>query len=248
MNRFLFNKQIKSYWIFELLCLIVPALAVIAIVAVAEADDGIKVVSEVIDAVFFTSIALEMSAIFIIVAGNGIVTGDVQKGTITYTATAGIGRWKIINTKIIYFAAYALLFFLINLIIILPTVSLQKTDVDLGLFTLKMFGFMLLLFATSGFMFIISSVFNKSVWTFAIGGGIIVFFILMSILSQIGSIGKYTKYLTINTLFYVEGYTIKEGKIDLNPTAILGMIILAGIGIGTYVGSAFIFTRKDLPL
>jgi|GEM_PF-906051 len=92
MNRFLFNKQIKSYWIFELLCLIVPALAVIAIVAVAEADDGIKVVSEVIDAVFFTSIALEMSAIFIIVAGNGIVTGDVQKGTITYTATAGIGR------------------------------------------------------------------------------------------------------------------------------------------------------------
>jgi len=70
----------------------------------------------------------------------------------------------------------------------------------------------------------------------------------MSILSQIGSIGKYTKYLTINTLFYVEGYTIKEGKIDLNPTAILGMIILAGIGIGTYVGSAFIFTRKDLPL
>ena len=97
-------------------------------------------------------------------------------------------------------------------------------------------------------MFIISSVFNKSVLTFSIGGGIIVFFILMSILSQIDPIGKYVKYLTINTLFYVEGYTIKNGKINLNATAILGMIILGGIGIGTYVGSAFIFTRKDLPL
>lgn len=248
MNRFLFVKQIKSYWIFELLCIIVPAAAVIAMVAVGDVVNGVKIVSDILDAVFFASIALEMSAIFIIVAGNGMVTGDVQKGTITYTATSGIGRWKIINTKIVYFALYSLLFFIINLIIILPTVSAQKTDVNAGLFAMKMFGFMLLLLATSGFMFIISSIFNKSVLTFSIGGGVIVFFILMSILSQIDSIGKYVKYLTINTLFYVEGYTMKNGKLDLNPTAILGMIILGGIGIGTYVGSAFIFTRKDLPL
>ena len=249
MNRFLFAKQIKSYWIFELLCIIVPALAAIAIVAVGNADvNGIKEVSPTIATVFFSSIALEMSAIFIIVAGTGLVTGDVQKGTITYTATAGIGRWKIINTKITFFALYSLIFFIINLIILLPLFSAQKTDVNLGLFVVKMFGFMLLLLATSGFMFIISSVFNKSVLTFSIGGGIIVFFILMSILSQIDPIGKYVKYLTINTLFYVEGYTIKNGKINLNATAILGMIILGGIGIGTYVGSAFIFTRKDLPL
>lgn len=248
MNRFLFAKQIKSYWIFELLCIIVPAAAVIAMVAVGDVVNGVKIVSDILDTVFFASIALEMSAIFIIVAGNGMVTGDVQKGTITYTATSGIGRWKIINTKIVYFALYSLLFFVINLIIILPTVSAQKTDVNAGLFAMKMFGFMLLLLATSGFMFIISSIFNKSVLTFSIGGGVIVFFILMSILSQIDSIGKYVKYLTINTLFYVEGYTMKNGKLDLNPTAILGMIVLGGIGIGTYVGSAFIFTRKDLPL
>ena len=248
MNRFLFAKQIKSYWIFELLCIIVPAAAVIAMVAVGDVVNGVKIVSDILDTVFFASIALEMSAIFIIVAGNGMVTGDVQKGTITYTATSGIGRWKIINTKIVYFALYSLLFFIINLIIILPTVSAQRTDVNAGLFAMKMFGFMLLLLATSGFMFIISSIFNKSVLTFSIGGGVIVFFILMSILSQIDSIGKYVKYLTINTLFYVEGYTMKNGKLDLNPTAILGMIVLGGIGIGTYVGSAFIFTRKDLPL
>jgi len=92
MNRFLFVKQIKSYWIFELLCIIVPAAAVIAMVAVGDVVNGVKIVSDILDAVFFASIALEMSAIFIIVAGNGMVTGDVQKGTITYTATSGIGR------------------------------------------------------------------------------------------------------------------------------------------------------------
>ena len=141
MNRFLFAKQIKSYWIFELLCIIVPAAAVIAMVAVGDVVNGVKIVSDILDTVFFASIALEMSAIFIIVAGNGMVTGDVQKGTITYTATSGIGRWKIINTKIVYFALYSLLFFVINLIIILPTVSAQKTDVNAGLFAMKMFGF-----------------------------------------------------------------------------------------------------------
>lgn len=186
-----------------------------------------------------------ISAIYVIVTSNKLFASQVDKGTMAYVLSTPVKRSKVAVTQAVFFLGSLLLMFAITACshIVAHYLSAGSiSGVEIKSILLLNLGLFVLNAALSGICFLTSCVFNLSKYVIAVGGGIIGAFMILSIMSMFGASFHWMKNLTLVTLYDIN--SILANSSDF----IWKFIVLAGIGVVTYIVGSAVFTKKDLPL
>ncbi|ARU91169.1 hypothetical protein SCLARK_00453 [Spiroplasma clarkii] len=186
-----------------------------------------------------------LMVIYILVSSTALVATEVERGTMVNLLTTNQSRKSVILTKmstfIILILSSALLQTIVTYIFIYAF-GIQNY-INLGWVGLGFIGSFLLLFFVGGIGILFSTTFNKTALSLATTGAII---IISFVLNQVSGTPQteWLKYFSINTLF-----NLSEISSPSDLGSYLGQYIFLGLGgAAMYVGSYFIFTKKDLPL
>jgi ABC-2 type transport system permease protein len=186
-----------------------------------------------------------LMTIYVITTGTKLLAGKVDSGSMAYILSTPNTRVKVAATQGIYFIASLFLMFTLTALTHIFASGTSQFGVDgAGIWTVIKLNLGLFLLSTlfSGITFFFSSLFNLSKHSTAIGGGIVGTFILLPMVAMFNTDLSWLKYLTPNTLY-------NPTELMTNGTAfILNFIILGVLGLICYVGSVFIFNKRDLPL
>jgi ABC-2 type transport system permease protein len=186
-----------------------------------------------------------ISAIYVIITGNKLISQQVDKGTLAYVLSTPIKRSKAAMTQATFFVGSLFLMFGISAAahifshyITVGSITFEEVKMilllNLGLFVLNV--------ALSGICFLASCVFNLSKYTIAVGGGIVGAFLILSIMSMFGESFHWMKNITLVTLFDIN--SVLSNSADF----IWKFIVLAVVGIVTYTIGSAAFSKRDLPL
>jgi ABC-2 type transport system permease protein len=186
-----------------------------------------------------------ISAIYVIITSNKLIAAQVDKGTLAYVLSTPVKRSTVAVTQAVFFLGSLLLMFAISagahiLATVISAGSISSADVltivqlNVGLFVLNT--------AFSGICFLASCVFNLSKYAIAVSGGIVGAFLLMSIMAMFGSNFGWMQNFTIVSLYDI--HSVFAGE----PDFIWKFIVLAAIGVVTYIAGSTLFVKRDLPL
>ncbi|ATZ21685.1 ABC transporter permease subunit [Mesoplasma tabanidae] len=257
INKAIIKQHFKSNFILWLILIIMPAIFVNLIVPLTinqfEGVEELPPIANLLQLAVFTSIGFEIPLIFVIIASNKIMVGEVQTGRITYVVASPLKRTTIINTKIIFMGLSLFIGFILNLILTIPVISINanKIDITLGAYITSLAGMFLLLFMICGITFLASTYFNKAIWSYVVGAGLPILFFIVSMLSSSVDALDSLKYLTLNSLYNrTNVFEFENGKYILASAdkwigQYLAMLI---IGAGLFVASSYVFKSKDLLL
>ncbi|AVN64489.1 MULTISPECIES: ABC-2 family transporter permease [Mesoplasma] len=257
INKSIIKQHFKSNFILWLILIIMPAIFVNLIVPLTinqfAGQEGLPPIANLLQLAVFTSIGFEIPLIFVIIASNKIMVGEVQTGRITYVVASPLKRTTIINTKIIFMTLTLFVGFILNVILTAPVIIMNasKIDITFGAYVTSLAGMFLLLFMISGITFLASTYFNKAVWSYVVGAGLPILFFIVSMLSSSVEALEPLKYITLNSLYNrTNVFEIENGTNTLASAnhwigQYLTMFI---IGVGLYVTSSYVFKTKDLLL
>jgi hypothetical protein len=211
--------------------------------------------SLIVGSIFFKMAGLLLPIIFMIMASNNLIAGQVETGSMAYILSTGTKRNSVVFTQGIYLVFSMLLMFICTTItscICLSQVTLESSTITYGKLCLMNLGAFLSLFAMSGICFFTSCIFDRSRKAMAIGGGLSIFFLVATMLGLFGSqvipsvirlsALNYFNYASIITLFDVT--SIISGDL----VYIYKFLVLLGIGLVGYIIGSLRFIKKDLPL
>lgn len=208
----------------------------------------------VVGSVFYKLAGLLLPIIYMIMASNNLIAGQVDSGSMAYVLSTSTKRITVVFTQAVYLIGSLFCMFCLTTATGCVCLSLVSEDVALtyGNLILLNIGAFLVLFALSGLCFFTSCVFDRSKRSMAIGGGLSIFALVAAMLGLFGSPVipsvvrlsslNYFNYATIISLFDV--ISIMDGVNDF----IWKFVILAVAGVVGYVIGALKFTKKDLPL
>ncbi|QBQ07372.1 ABC transporter ATP-binding protein [Spiroplasma gladiatoris] len=200
---------------------------------------------QILNMMFFGNMGYLLAVVFVVVTSGSIISGEVEKGTMSNLLTTNLTRKSIVITKILVFISLITIAVLVEWVvtIILIYGINEQEFFDIKKLTIKFLGLFLLLLLISSIGFLASTYFNRGVHTLSVIGVIVIISLVLSIVSASDESLEWMKYLSINTLF-------DYSKIDVDKlSTFLGQYIFMGLAsIGLYTGSYFIFTKKDLPL
>ena len=208
----------------------------------------------IVGSIFYKLAGLLLPIIFMIMAANNLISGQVDSGSMAYVLSTSTKRKTVAITQAIYLIGSLLVMFVLTTITGCICLAIVKEDVQLtyGKLVLLNAGAFLVLFALSGLNFFTSCWFDRSKRSMAIGGGLSIFALVAAMLGLFGSpvIPKvvrldslnYFNYTTIISLFDV--VSIMDG----NLTFLWKFAILFVVGIIGYVAGSVKFVKKDLPL
>ncbi len=209
----------------------------------------------VVGSIFYKLAGLLLPIIYMIMASNNLIAGQVDSGSMAYVLSTSTKRMTVVFTQAVYLIGSLFCMFCLTTATGCVCLSLVSEDITLtyGNLILLNIGAFLVLFALSGLCFFTSCVFDRSKRAMAIGGGLSIFALVAAMLGLFGSpvipsvvrlnALNYFNYTTIISLFDV--ISIMEGT----TSAFVGkFIILAVIGIVGYILGSLRFTKKDLPL
>lgn len=225
--------------------------------AVSEALDEIgkaDLYTLVVGSIFYKLAGLLLPIIYMIMASNNLVAGQVDSGSMAYVLSTSVKRITVVFTQAVYLIGSLFCMFCLTTLTGCVCLSLVSEDITLtyGNLILLNIGAFLVLFALSGLCFFTSCVFDRSKRSMAIGGGLSIFALVAAMLGLFGSpvipsvvrlnALNYFNYATIISLFDV--ISIMDGT-----NAFVGkFIILAVSGVIGYIFGSLKFTEKDLPL
>jgi len=186
-----------------------------------------------------------ISAIYVIITANKLLASQVDRGTMAYVLSTPVKRSKVAITQAVFFLGSLFLMFGIAACShifahYMSAGSISGFEVrsilllNLGLFVLNA--------ALSGICYLTSCVFNLSKYVIAVGGGIVGAFIVLSIMSMFGSSFQWMKNLTLVSLYDINSVLANTSDY------IWKFIVLAGVGVITYLIGSMAFTKRDLPL
>lgn len=208
----------------------------------------------IVGSIFYKLAGLLLPIIFMIMAANNLIAGQVDSGSMAYVLSSSTKRRTVAVTQALYLIGSLLIMFLLTTATGCVCLAIVKGEVALtyGKLILLNVGAFLVLFALSGLNFFTSCYFDRSKRSMAIGGGLSIFALVAAMLGLFGSpvIPKvvrleslnYFNYTTIISLFDV--VSIMDG----NLTFLWKFAILAVVGIIGYVAGTEKFVKKDLPL
>lgn len=208
----------------------------------------------IVGSIFYKLAGLLLPIIFMIMAANNLISGQVDSGSMAYVLSTSTKRKTVAVTQAIYLIGSLLVMFILTTITGCVCLAIVKEDVQLtyGKLVLLNVGAFLVLFALSGLNFFTSCWFDRSKRSMAIGGGLSIFALVAAMLGLFGSpvIPKvvrldslnYFNYTTIISLFDV--VSIMDG----NLTFLWKFAILLVVGIIGYIAGSVKFVKKDLPL
>lgn len=208
----------------------------------------------IVGSIFYKLAGLLLPIIYMIMASNNLVAGQVDSGSMAYVLSTSTKRSTVVFTQAVYLIGSLLAMFALTSATGCVCLSIITEDVELtydNLLLLNLGAFLVLL-ALSGLCFFTSCVFDRSKRSMAIGGGLSIFALVAAMLGLFGSpvipsvvrldALNYFNYATVISLFDV--ISIIDGTGDFIPK----FIILALLGIIGYIGGSVRFTKKDLPL
>ncbi len=209
----------------------------------------------VVGSIFFKIAGLLLPMIFVIMAANNLLAGQVDSGSMAYVLSTPTKRKTVSITQMVYLVSSLFVMFLLTTltsVVCLALVQSSEISITYGQIVLFNVGAFITMFAISGICFLASSWFNRSKVSMGCGGGLTMFFLVATILGLFGSKAipsavrieamNYFNYTTILSLF--DTMSITAGTL----TFLWKWAILVVLGIVCYAVSVVKFDKKDLPL
>lgn len=209
----------------------------------------------VVGSIFFKIAGLLLPMIFVIMAANNLVAGQVDSGSMAYVLSTPTKRKTVSITQMVYLVSSLFVMFLLTTltsVVCLAIVQSSEISITYGQIVLFNVGAFVTMFAISGICFLASSWFNRSKVSMGCGGGLTMFFLVATILGLFGSKAipsavrieamNYFNYTTILSLF--DTMSITAGTL----TFLWKWAILVALGVVCYAVSVVKFDKKDLPL
>ncbi len=208
----------------------------------------------IVGSIFYKLAGLLLPIIYMIMAANNLIAGQVDSGSMAYVLSTSTKRKTVVFTQALYLIGSTLAMFALTTVTGFICLAIVKDDVELtfGKLALLNVGAFSVLFALSGLCFLTSCWFDRSKRSMAIGGGLSIFALVAAMLGLFGSSVipsvvrldalNYFNYVTIISLFDV--ISIMDGTL----TFLWKFAILIAIGLAGYIVGSVRFTKKDLPL
>lgn len=208
----------------------------------------------VVGSIFYKLAGLLLPIIYMIMAANNLISGQVDSGSMAYVLSTSTKRSSVVFTQAVYLIGSLFCTFSLTTATGCVCLALIAEDVALtyGNLILLNVGAFLVLFALSGLCFCTSCIFDRSKRSMALGGGLSIFALVAAMLGLFGSpvipsvvrlnALNYFNYATIISLFDV--ISIMDGT----NVFVWKFAILAAAGIVGYVIGSLKFIKKDLPL
>ncbi len=191
---------------------------------------------------FYGMFAIIFPMIYLIITGNKLIAGQVDKGSMAYNLSTPTTRTQITLTSALYLSGSLVIMFGLIVVLGISVAAVVQPDVlDNGVFAMLSLGCFLLQFAISGIIFFSSCLFNNGGKSLALGAGIPLAFFAFKMVSGMSDKLEFLKYFSINTLF--DTNAIIDGK-----EYGFKLIVLTIIGIVFYIAGIITFNKKDLPL
>lgn len=210
--------------------------------------------SLIVGSIFYKLAGLLLPIIYMIMASNNLIAGQVDSGSMAYVLSTSTKRRSVAFTQAVYLIGS--LFAMFALTTATGCICLTQVSADIKLTCEKLvllnLGAFLVLFALSGLCFFTSCWFDRSKRSMAIGGGLSIFALVAAMLGLFGSPVlptvvrldslNYFNYATIITMFDVISI------IDGTNVFIWKLAVLFALGLTGYIAGSEKFVRKDLPL
>lgn len=208
----------------------------------------------IVGSIFYKLAGLLLPIIYMIMASNNLIAGQVDSGSMAYVLSTSTKRSTVVFTQAVYLIGSLLAMFSLTTLTGCICLSIITEEVELtcGMLILLNLGAFLVLLALSGLCFLTSCVFDRSRRSMAIGGGLSIFALVAAMLGLFGSpvipsvvrldALNYFNYATVISMFDV--ISIIEGT----NAFIWKFVILGVAGIVGYIVGSLRFIKKDLPL
>lgn len=228
-----------------------------------EVSDALKEVGEldlyslIVGSIFYKLAGLLLPIIYVIMASNNLIAGQVDSGSMAYVLSTSTKRRTVVFTQAVYLIGSLLAMFSLTTVTGCVCLAIVKADstsiiMSYGELILLNLGAFLVLFALSGLCFFTSCWFDRSKRSMAIGGGLSIYSLVGAMLGLFGTQTipsvvrldalNYFNYTTIISLF--DSVSIIDGTL----TFLWKFAILIVFGVVGYVIGARKFVKKDLPL
>ena len=176
-------------------------------------------------------------AVFVILLGNRLIGRYVDRGSMACLLSTPVSRTKVAVTQmLVMISSLIVLVLYVSGLVILCSQIMFPGELAIGKYIVLNVGLLGLLIFFGGICFCSSCMFNEAKYTYGLSAGLIICFILIQMLSQVGDKFEWLKYLTPLTLFAPKNFDILQG------------IILYIIGGILFVLGIEIFKKRDLPL
>ncbi|MDE5722074.1 MAG: ABC transporter permease [Clostridia bacterium] len=207
-----------------------------------------------IGSVFFKMAGLLLPIIYMIMASNALIAGQVDSGSMAYILSSGTKRKEVTFTQAAYLISSILVMFILTTVtsmICFAAVDVA-TELTYGKLALINLGAFFVMFAMSGICFLASCCFNRSKHSMALGGGLNMFFLVATMLGLFGSpvLPSIIRMEALNAFNYVSIISLFDVVSILEGTTafIWKWAILIVVGIVCYIAGSLRFKKKDLPL
>lgn len=208
----------------------------------------------IVGSIFYKLAGLLLPIIYMIMASNNLIAGQVDSGSMAYVLSTSTKRGTVVFTQAIYLIGSLLAMFGLTTATGCVCLSLVTEDIELtyGNLVLLNLGAFLVLFALSGLCFFTSCVFDRSKRSMAIGGGLSIFALVAAMLGLFGSpvIPSVVRLDALNRFNYATVISLFDviSIIDGTNAYIAKFVILGIMGLIGYILGSIRFTKKDLPL
>lgn len=208
----------------------------------------------VVGSIFYKLAGLLLPIIYMIMASNNLIAGQVDSGSMAYVLSTSTKRRTVVFTQAIYLIGS--LFAMFGLTTVTGCICLAVITEEVGLtygnLLLLNAGAFLVLFALSGLCFFTSCLFDRSKRSMAIGGGLSIFALVAAMLGLFGSpvIPSVVRLDALNNFNYVTIISLFDVISIMDGTGVFlwKFAILAACGIIGYIVGSLRFIKKDLPL
>ena len=208
----------------------------------------------IVGSIFYKLAGLLLPIIYMIMASNNLISGQVDSGSMAYVLSTSIKRKTVAFTQAVYLVGSLLAMFLLTTATGCVCLAIVGTDIGLTYEKLLLLnlGAFLVLFALSGLNFFTSCYFDRSKRSMAIGGGLSIFALVAAMLGLFGSpvIPKVVRLDSLNYFNYTTIISMFDVVSIMDGTTVFSwkFAILAALGLIGLIAGSLKFTKKDLPL
>lgn len=214
----------------------------------------IDLYSLVVGSIFYKLAGLLLPIIFVIMASNNLVSGQVDSGSMAYVLSTSVKRQTVVFTQAMFLICSLLAMFSLTTLTGCVCLAVVGSKVSLGYGQLVLLnaGALLVLFTLSGLCFMTSCIFDRSKRSMAIGGGLSIFSLVAAMLGLFGSpvIPKVVRLDALNNFNYVTVISLFDTISIIGGTMsfLWKFAILFVLGVIGYILGSVRFVKKDLPL
>ena len=191
---------------------------------------------------YFGMMALILPIIYVIVVGNRMIAGQVDRGSMVYSLSAPVTRNQITLTSVLFMVSSLIVMFALIAGVGIGVASLVQPGVlDNQAFLRLALGDFALQFAIAGIVFCASCIFNRSSRSLIFGAGLPILFFIADLLAGMSKDLEFFKYFSLISLFDKDALIKGTGYLG-------GVILLVGLGLVFVLAGMKVFKEKDLPL